>query len=195
MLLSNASNRPRVAEPVEQLAMPTPQSSSSSSSTMDVIQNLVAQNSNPADDLSLLKMTHGTPAQFSEQGRVSFPPFAQTVFPDINQQKFERASILLDRFRTMTVGFPFVVLPPTLDTRTLLSERPFLYKTIMVAAERNPNDQGGRVRDITQYLALHMQQGERSLDMLLGVLVHIAWSVNYLLIVACSRQSLERELT
>lgn len=61
-----------------------------------------------------------------------------------------------------------------------MKERPFLYRTITAAAEQNPNDQRDQVRDIMQYLALHMLQlGEKNLDMLFGVLVHIAWYVNY----------------
>jgi hypothetical protein len=180
MLLNNASNKAPVTEPVEQLsAMPTPQPSSSSSSTMDAVQNLASQNSRPVD-VSSLEMRYGTPVQLSEQGHVSVPPFARTVFQDINEQKFDRANILLDRFRTMTVYFPFVIIPQTVDARTLLKERPFLYRTIMAAAEQNPNDQRDQVKDIMQYLALHiLQLGEKNLDMLLGILVHIAWYVNY----------------
>jgi type II secretory pathway component PulM len=50
----------------------------------------------------------------------------------------------------------------------------------MAAVEGNPHDQRDQVRDITQYLALHMMQlEERNLDMLLGVLVHIARYVCY----------------
>jgi hypothetical protein len=116
----------------------------------------------------------------SEQGRVLVPPLARTVFQEINEQKFERANILFDRFRTMAAYFPFVVIPPTVDARMLLRERPFLFRTIMAAAEQNPNDQKDQVREIIQYLALHLLQlGEKNLDMLLGVLVHIAWYVNY----------------
>ena len=55
----------------------------------------------------------------------------------------------------------------------------------MAAAEQNPYDQRDQVRDILQYLALHMLQlGEKNLDMLLGLLVHIAWYVNYVLAMA-----------
>jgi hypothetical protein len=76
----------------------------------------------------------------------------------------------------MTVCFPFVVVPPTVDARTLLEERPFLYRTIMAVAEQNTNDQRNQVREIIQYLSVHLLQlGEKNLDMLLGVLVHIAW--------------------
>jgi hypothetical protein len=80
----------------------------------------------------------------------------------------------------MTVYFPFVVILQAVDAETLLRERPFLYRTIMAAAEQNPIDQRDQVRDTMQYLALHiLQLGDKNLDMLLGVLVHIAWYVNY----------------
>jgi hypothetical protein len=181
-MLLNASNRAPVAGPVEQLyAIPTPQSNSSPAPTIYAGQDIALQSSRPVSDVNSLEMRYGTPVQLSEQGRVSVPPVAQTVFQEINEQKFERANILLDRFRTMAAYFPFVVIPPTVDARILLKERPFLFRTIMAAAERNPKDQKDQVRDIIQYLALHLfQLGEKNLDMLLGVLVHIAWYVNYI---------------
>jgi hypothetical protein len=124
---------------------------------MDAFQNLASQNSRPVGDASSLEMRDGTPVQLSEQGRVSVPPFAlaRTVFQEINEQKFERANSLLNRFRTMTVYFPFVIIPPTVDARTLLNERPFLYRTIMAAAEQNPNDQRDQVKDIAIFGPAH----------------------------------------
>jgi hypothetical protein len=160
--------------------MSTPQLNFSPPPTIDAGQNLVSQNSLPVSDVNSLEMRYGTPLQLSEQGRVSVPPLARTISHEINEQNFERANILLGRFRTMAVYFPFVAIPPTVDARILLKERPFLFRTIMAAAEQNPNDQKDQVRDIIQYLALHLfQLGEKSLDLLLGVLVHIAWYVNY----------------
>jgi hypothetical protein len=77
----------------------------------------------------------------------------------------------------MTVYFPFVVVPGTVDAKTLLKERPFLYRTIMAAAERNADVQKDQVTEIMQYLTLHTaQRGEKSLDLLLGLLVNIAWN-------------------
>lgn len=107
MLLNNASNRASGAEPAEQLStMPTPQPISSSASTMDAVQNSASQNSRHVDGASSLEMRDATPVQLLEQGRASVPPFARTVFQEINEQRFERANILLNRFRTMTVYFP-----------------------------------------------------------------------------------------
>jgi hypothetical protein len=197
-MLLNASNRATIVEPVEQLsAMPTPQSNPSPSPTIDAGQNLASQSSRPVSGVNNLEMSYGTLVQLSEQGGVSVPQFARTVFQEINEQKFERANILLGRFRTMAAYFPFVVIPPTFDARIVLRERPFLFRTIMAAAEQNPNDQKDQVRDIMQYLALHLfQLGEKNLDMLLGVLVHIAWYVTMFLVVTPSRQCvLYRELT
>jgi hypothetical protein len=184
MLLNNASNGAPVAGSVEQLsAMPTPQSIPSSSSTMDNIQNLASQNSRLIGDPSIPELSYGTPGQLAEQGRILVTPLARTgtVFQQVHELKFERANILLDRFRTMTGYFPFVVIPPAADAKTLSKERPFLYRAIVAVAEQNPNDQRDQARDIMQYLALHMfQLGEKNLDMLLRVLVLIAWYVNYI---------------
>jgi hypothetical protein len=180
-MLLNASNRAPVTEPVKQLfTLPTPQSNSSPSSTIHAGQDLASPKPRPVSDVNSLEMRYGTPVQLSGQGRVSVPHVAQTVFQEINEQKFERANVILDRFKTMAAYFPFVVIPPTVDARILLRERPFLFRTIMAAAEQNPNDQKDQARDVMQYLALHLfQLGEKNLDMLLGVLVHIAWYVNY----------------
>ena len=99
-----------------------------------------------------------------------------TVFQQIHQLQFEKANLLLNRFRAMTDFFPFVIVPPTIDAKTLMGERPFLYKSIMAAAEQNPYEQRDQAKDIVQYLALHMFQfGEKNLDILLGVMVLIAW--------------------
>lgn len=63
----------------------------------------------------------------------------------------------------MTVCFPFVVVPEVIDARTLLKERPLLYRAIMAAAERNADIQKDQVTSIMQYLALHvLQLGEKN---------------------------------
>jgi hypothetical protein len=181
MLLNNASTRAPLAEPVGQLSsMSTQQSSSSPSSTMDSALDLASQNSRAVGFLPSHEMRYGTSIQVPEPRRVSVLLSAQTVVPEISERRFERANILLERFRTTAVYFPYVIVPPTIDAETLLKERPFLYKSIMAAVEGNLHDQRDQVRDITQYLALHMMQlEERNLDMLLGLLVHIARYVCY----------------
>ncbi|KAH8807091.1 hypothetical protein F5884DRAFT_788514 [Xylogone sp. PMI_703] len=179
MLLNNASNKALVAEPEGQpSAMPTPLSSSSSSSAVETAQNSISQNSHPIGDVGNLGMNYGTSVHsLLEQVHVSVPPSTRTAFQELNEQRFERSNILLDRFREMTVYFPFIIVPPTVDAKTLFEERPFLYRTIMAAAEQNPVEQKDQVRSIMQYIALHvLQLGEKNLDILLGVLVHTAWS-------------------
>lgn len=177
MLLNNPSGRTPVAEPVEQLSvLPTSQSSISSPPITNAVPTLTLEPSRALDDLEPVNTRGESPVQLAEQGSDSIPPYARTFFQAINEQKLERANILLDRFRVMMAYFPFVVLPPTIDARTLSRERPFLYRAIMAAAEQDPIHQRDQAKDVVQYLALHMLQlGEKNLDMLLGVLVHLAW--------------------
>jgi hypothetical protein len=169
MLLNNASTGAPISGPLEQLSTThTPQSSSSPLS-MGTAQGLGSQNFH---HVSSLEMRGRTPVHTTEQG--SIPTFAPTVLQD--EENFQEADVLLNRFRTMTVYFPFVIIPPTVDARILSREKPFLFKAIMAAAEQNPTKQRDQVKEIMKYLALHIfELGEKNLDLLLGVLVHTAW--------------------
>lgn len=94
----------------------------------------------------------------------------ENVFPDA----------LLYIYRTNMVSqFPFVVVPYTLSATELAQARPFLYKTVLMAASYH--DKAGQTRmtkEIFQYLSEHMIMGnEKSLDLLQGLLVLMAWWV------------------
>ena len=76
----------------------------------------------------------------------------------------------------MASQFPFVVLPE-LSAAELAQTKPFLYRTVLMAASYH--DKAGQIRmakEIFQYLSVHMIiENEKSLDLLQGLLVLMAW--------------------
>ncbi|MCJ1389948.1 hypothetical protein MMC18_002806 [Xylographa bjoerkii] len=85
---------------------------------------------------------------------------------------------LLTSFRSNIAGqFPFVVIPVTLNAFELGQDKPFLLKVIlMVAAFHDEHVQTTRVNEIMEHLSLHvLMRSEKSLDLLQGLLVLIAW--------------------
>lgn len=178
MLLGTGSNLSPSSESGSHLSTKdTPNGNTSSSSPANAVQSLLPNISKSHGHLSNLEERYEIPpsAPLLVTGHVLGTPLIQTPFEGMQEQEFSRANVLLDRFRSMSICFPFVVIPTTIDARTLSEERPFLFKTIMAAVEQNPHAQRCQVRDIMDYLALHMWQlGEKSLDLLLGVLVHIS---------------------
>jgi hypothetical protein len=136
-----------------------------------------------------------------------FPPPRQTVSrssPDGNHKRNQTDTIhqspedpsvsesmrysadpddLLEIFRTdMTPHFPFVVIPPGTTAGQLHQQNPFLYSAIMMSvAFRNVSKQMAMARDIMMDLSVRLlQKGEKSMDLLQGLLVYSAWYVFYL---------------
>jgi hypothetical protein len=90
---------------------------------------------------------------------------------------------LLEIFRTdMTPHFPFVVIPPGTTAAQLHHQKPFLYSAIMMSvAFRNVSKQMAMAKDIMTDLSIRLlQNGEKSMDLLQGLLVYSAWYVFYL---------------
>lgn len=89
----------------------------------------------------------------------------------------EQALQCLDMFRTGYMMYlPFVHLPPGTDPAQIQQDRPFLWLSIQAICARPPSKQlrfGDLVREVLakQYVVL----GERSLDLLLGCLIYLAW--------------------
>jgi len=91
------------------------------------------------------------------------------------------ADDLLHVFQTqMTEYFPFVIVPAGTRTQDLRDDKPFLFATIMLAASRKKLSleemTGSR---LMEYLGVRMLlNGEKSLDLLQGLLVYLAWYVS-----------------
>ena len=98
-------------------------------------------------------------------------------------QNSENPEDLLEIFRTdMTPNFPFVVISPGTSAAQLHDQKPFLYSAIkMSVAFRNVLKQKAITKDIMTDLSVRLlQTGEKSIDLLQGLLVCIAWYAFYL---------------
>ncbi|KAJ5808968.1 hypothetical protein N7474_010237 [Penicillium riverlandense] len=74
--------------------------------------------------------------------------------------------------------FPFVVIPPGTTPEALYQEKPFLYRTITMVACKNGTRQREMAKSGRKYLAEHIVTNvESSLDLLQGLVVHVAWFV------------------
>lgn len=87
---------------------------------------------------------------------------------------------LLNIFRQkLARQVPFVFVPPQMSAQKLSEEKPFLYQAIKFAASFHDSvhqlDLSQQfIRDVMERLII---RGDRTLDMLQGLLVHTSWSV------------------
>ena len=115
-----------------------------------------------------------------EESSCSSADFA-TVEGLLNQglMNIEECEHLLDLFRNMNKYFPFVVIEPRSTVQSMAQDRPFLLLAILATAS-SANKRLQTILDkefrasLGQNVVLH---GEKSLDILQGLLVYIAWSV------------------
>lgn len=77
--------------------------------------------------------------------------------------------------------FPFVVIPPTETLATLRHQSPFLLLAILGASQEDNSElQGILDAEVRNVVALRVVlQAERNMDLLLGLLVHVAWHHYY----------------
>ena len=86
----------------------------------------------------------------------------------------------LSLFRSqMAHNFPFVIILPDISARILRSQKPFLFGTMMLAVTRGKiSDQKPMRETLMEYLSIHiLVNSEKSIDLLQGILVYIAWFV------------------
>ncbi|THC94481.1 hypothetical protein EYZ11_006046 [Aspergillus tanneri] len=104
--------------------------------------------------------------------------FVYTRLTDLQTDLLTQAGPLLEKFRSVKMPqFPFVVIPSTTTAWTLQNQSPFLFLAIMAAStEDNPVLQKTLDQQLKQRIGLNIiMNNERSMDLLLGLLVHIAW--------------------
>jgi hypothetical protein len=84
---------------------------------------------------------------------------------------------LLHRFRVIQHFFPFVVVPDGWTASWMLAERPFLLLTVVTAVSKsNSSLHKALGEEIKMTLASRiMIADENNLDLLQGLLVHLAW--------------------
>ncbi len=91
---------------------------------------------------------------------------------------FQEAEGLVQSFRTYAYRAPFVLLPDT-NLDTLRREKPFtLLNALAMAAHTNMNLQDILEREIRESLSQKLiMTGEKSLDLLQGLLLYLTWYV------------------
>lgn len=84
---------------------------------------------------------------------------------------------LLDRFRKMSSYFPFVLLPDGSTVSSMAEDRPFLLlAAVTSASSKYPHLQNSLAEEFKETLSSRViMAGERDLDLLQGLLVHLAW--------------------
>lgn len=85
-------------------------------------------------------------------------------------------------FRQLTPHFPFVELSPGADVISMVAQRPFLTLAICTVASAAYPEAQGRLSQALQYaLSSKVILGsERSMDLLTGLLVYLAWHHHYI---------------
>lgn len=141
----------------------------------------------PANRTSIIEQwLDGNKAAFegnNTENQNSLPFIPGTIkVPDCFAIDSKDANDLLLMFRnSMASQFPFVVIQPHETSASLRSKKPFLWKAIMTAAShQNLERQVAMGKSFTEefstYLLLYAR---KSLDMLQGLLVHLAWYVSF----------------
>lgn len=89
--------------------------------------------------------------------------------------------MLLESYRAMADYFPFVTLPKEYFCRDLIQQRPiFLFAVLTVASHESAPLQAALSREFRKVIMVKVMSGEKSLDLLQGLLVFIAWHHHYM---------------
>jgi len=122
-----------------------------------------------------------TSPRFSGFSSNTFPMFPIfDTFNDVISKDFislNRAEESLHRFRAQAYNFPFVILSPTMSLDYLRRNKPFLLLSILLFGEdSNVKLQKILEMELRETLSRRVVvKGERSLDLLQGILVYLIW--------------------
>ncbi|KZM20537.1 sequence-specific DNA binding RNA polymerase II transcription factor [Ascochyta rabiei] len=101
--------------------------------------------------------------------------------PVIRSISFIHMQMLVDVYRTMADYFPFVTLPKDCTCRDLFQQRPILmFAVLVVASYDSVLLQLTLSREFRKVATVKVMNGEKSLDLLQGLLVFIAWHHHYM---------------
>jgi hypothetical protein len=101
--------------------------------------------------------------------------------PVIRSISFVHMQMLVDTYRTMADYFPFVTLPKDCSCRDLLQQRPMLmFAVLTVASYDSVLLQLTLSREFRKVVTVKVMNGEKSLDLLEGLLIFIAWHHHYM---------------
>jgi hypothetical protein len=115
---------------------------------------------------------------FANNAFPMFPPFDS--YNDVISRDFislNRAEESLNHFRAQAYNCPFVILSPTMSLEYLRRHKPFLLLSILLFGEGS-NVKLQRVLELELRETLSRKavvKAERSIDLLQGILVYLAW--------------------
>ena len=146
------------------------------------------------DSFETLRETHGKamdslfPDSYpsnttSDSGSFPTPATSSSNFhslQDFAKPRFNKSSAdqLLESFHSMLPYFPCIVLPANASVSELASSAPFVLLSILTAASASRTLQGHSLYDdeFRKVLALKfVAGGERSIEILQGILIYCAW--------------------
>jgi hypothetical protein len=153
------------------------------------ILNLLSRPDTEADTISF--GVHSSPcerfrAQPSHERYVSQPEPGHTI-PASIPSSFNSTSPLglsnyilqhlLDEYRKRQAYFPFVIVLDEWNPTSMAAERPFLLLAVITcASSQRPHLQAALAEEFRKTLAARIiVDGERNLDLLQGLLVHLSW--------------------
>lgn len=90
---------------------------------------------------------------------------------------YKAAEVYLQRYRAHAAHYPFVIVPPHITVEQLRRDRPFaLLAIITMGAALNSPDQEHAELELREQLGKRvMVHGEKSLDLLQGLLIYLTW--------------------
>ncbi|KAK4935066.1 hypothetical protein LTR10_023798 [Elasticomyces elasticus] len=121
---------------------------------------------------SYAKITTKPPPENSTSDDADKKGFFRTQLPSAIEER------LFSDFRTYMNGyFPYVVIPPEVSSASVRENKPFLFRTcIAVACHVDPPVQRQLGEELFRYIGERMLlKGEKSLDLLQGILVLVSW--------------------
>lgn len=101
--------------------------------------------------------------------------------PVIRTISLVHMQMLLDTYRAMVDSFPFVPLPKDCSCQDLMHQRPMLMLAVLTASSHDSvRLQMTLSREFRKVVMIKVMNGEKSLDLLQGLLVFIAWHHHYM---------------
>ncbi|KAF2850515.1 hypothetical protein T440DRAFT_90408 [Plenodomus tracheiphilus IPT5] len=89
--------------------------------------------------------------------------------------------MLLETYRVMVDSFPFVPLPKDCSCQDLIHQRPILMLAVLtVSSHDSARLQTTLSRELRKVVMIRVMNGDKSLDLLQGLLVFIAWHHRYM---------------
>jgi hypothetical protein len=101
--------------------------------------------------------------------------------PIIRSISLAHMQMLMDTYRHMVDFFPFVILPKDMSCQELVQQRPVLMLAVITVASHDSNALQQKLsREFRKVAMVKILNGEKTLDLVQGLLVFIAWHQHYM---------------